>query len=165
MIVPDLTFTKDQYIQWLNNKDDVDLVKGMVNYFPFLLPHNRWTDEVSEDYDYTYNEFDCMPDGWAIAFGYEMLCELREALIEDNYLHKYRVTQIKEKFGSLRWYDFGASDKVYEIIRKYSNLSREVCINCGKPAKYESVGWTSYVCEDCAKLHTWQQYILIKEGE
>lgn len=158
-------FTKEDYIQWTNNKDDVELNKAMINYFPFLLPRNVWTDEVSDDYDYTCNNFCCMPDGWVMAFGYELLCELREALIEADFLHKYRVTQIKEKFGSLRWYDFGATDKVYEIIRKYSDISIKVCIKCGKPAKYESVGWITYLCEDCAKQLNHQKYILINEEE
>ena len=146
-------FTKEDYNKWLENTADKELNKKMVEEFPFLLPHNRWTDEVSEDYDYSYNELWALETGWAKAFGYELLCELKEALIEANYLDKYRITQIKEKYGTLRWYDFGAPEKVFEIIRKYEQLSYETCIYCGKPSEYETFGWINYVCKDCLDKH------------
>ena len=36
-------------------------------------------------------------------------------------------------------------------MSKYEKLSEEVCIHCGKQAKYISLGWISDLCEDCAK--------------
>lgn len=126
---------------------NIDLVKR----FPFLLPHNRWTDEVPEDYNYEYTELDAMPDGWRTAFGEQMCEEIREELIRANYLDKYRISQIKEKYGSLRWYDFGATGKILkEIIPKYQCLSEHTCIKCGKPATKISLGWISPWCDDCA---------------
>ena len=91
-------FTKEDYNKWLEDKSNIELNKKMVEEFPFLLPHNRWTDKVSEDYDYSYNELYALEDGWAKAFGYELICELRDTLKEANYLEKYRITQIKEKY-------------------------------------------------------------------
>lgn len=41
--------------------------------------------------------------------------------------------------------------RVNDIVHKYTILSRKMCINCGKPAKYISKGWISPYCEDCAK--------------
>lgn len=146
-------FTKEDYNKWLENTEDKELNKKMVKEFPFLLPHNRWTDKVSEDYDYSYNELWALENGWAKAFGYELICELRDALIEANYLYDYRITQIKEKYGTLRWYDFGAPEKVFNIIRKYEKLSGEVCVYCGKPATHETYGWINYVCENCLNEH------------
>ena len=142
-------FTKEDYNKWLENTEDKELNKKMVEEFPFLLPRNRWTGEVSEYYDYSYNELWDLENGWAKAFGYELICELRDALIEANYLHDYRIVQIKEKYGTLRWYDFGAPDKVFNIITKYEKLSGEVCVHCGKPATHETYGWINYVCEKC----------------
>lgn len=43
--------------------------KQLVEKYPFLLPRNRWTGKVQEDYDYSYTELDGMPDGWRKAFG------------------------------------------------------------------------------------------------
>ena len=111
---------KRDYFIWLDNTDVPYLNKLMIESFPFLMPHNRWTDKIPENFDYTYNEMYSMPYGWAKAFGYEMLCEIRQALIEANYLEEYRIMDIKEKYGTLRWYDSGAPKQVFEIIIKYT---------------------------------------------
>jgi hypothetical protein len=146
-------FTKEDYNKWLENTEDKELNKKMVEEFPFLLPRNRWTDKVSEDYDYSYNELWALEKGWAKAFGYELICELRDALIEADYLDKYRITQIKEKYGGLRWYDFGAPEKAFEVIRIYTEKSYETCFICGEPATHETYGWINYVCETCLNEH------------
>lgn len=146
-------FTKEDYNKWLEDKSNIELNKKMVEEFPFLLPHNRWTDKVSEDYDYSYNELYALEDGWAKAFGYEMICEIRDTLKEANYLDKYRITQIKEKYGTLRWYDFGAPETTFNVILKYCKLSGEICVRCGKPATHETYGWINYVCEKCLNEH------------
>lgn len=142
-------FTKEDYELWLDNMCDINLNKKMIEYFPFLLPRNRWTGLVGKDYDYSYNELFGMPDGWLVAFGYEMLCELREELLKANFLNDYQISDIKEKYGELRWYDFGNTERGHQIIHKYEKLSHEVCICCGKPATHMSYGWINYVCEDC----------------
>ena len=71
--------------------------KRLVEEYPFLIPRNRFTDEIPDDYDYTYTELDDMPDGWRKAFGEQMCAEIKEALGPDIY--DYRVIQIKEKYG------------------------------------------------------------------
>lgn len=125
--------------------------KELVKRYPFLLPRNRWTGEVAEDYDYHYTELDGMPDGWRIAFGEQMCEEIREELLRVNYLNDYRISDIKEKFGSLCWYDFGATEKIHrEIIPKYTSLSARTCLKCGKPATKISLGWISPWCDECA---------------
>lgn len=99
----------------------------------------------------SYTELDDMPDGWRKAFGIQMCKELKKALKQYNYLYKYRITQIKEKYGSLRWYSNGSPNGCeYPIINKYEALSKRTCIVCGKPAKYISTGWISPYCEEHA---------------
>lgn len=81
--------------------------------------------------------------------------ELKEILEKHNYLNEFRFSQIKEKWGSLRIYDNGAPEEAYDEIEawksKYEELSEKFCIQCGKPAKYISIGWISPWCESCAK--------------
>ena len=144
-------FTKEQYNKWLKDKNNVELNKQMIEYFPFLMPRNRWTGHIDNDFNYSYNEMDAMPDGWLIAFGYEMLCELREALVNDSYLYKYIIMDIKEKYGTLRWYDAGSTAKVRYIIEKYCLMSAKVCQICGKPASHMTRGWIGYFCEECGQ--------------
>ena len=127
-----------------------DKNRKLIERFPFLLPHNRWTDEVPEDYDYSYTELDAMPHGWRIAFGEELCEEIREELIQADYLDKYRIAEIKEKYGALCWYDFGCTEKMdREIIPKYAEKSATTCIRCGKPATRITTGWISPYCDNC----------------
>jgi hypothetical protein len=42
--------------------------------------------------------------------------ELKQELIKFNYLDNYEITQIKEKYGSLRWYDNGNPIGKLELI-------------------------------------------------
>lgn len=142
---------KRDYLLWLDNTEEPYLNKMMIETFPFLLPRNRWTGKVSEQFDYTYNEMSSMPYGWAKAFGYEMLCEIYRALVEANYLEEYRIMDIKEKYGMLRWYDGGAPKPVFETIIQYINKSAHVCQACGKPATHMTQGWIGYFCRKCGK--------------
>ena len=126
--------------------------KRLVEEYPFLMPHNRFTDEIPDDYDYTYTELDDMPDGWRKAFGEQMCAEIKEALGPD--VDDYRVIQIKEKYGQLRWYGMNSNEKVFEIIDKYSKLSEHTCVSCGAPATKVSLGWICPWCDTCAsKMH------------
>lgn len=139
--------------------------KELIERFPFLMPHNRWTDEVPEDFDYSYTELDAMPDGWQKAFGEQMCEEIREELVRVDYLQKYRITQIKEKYGTLRWYDFGCTERMLrEIIPKYEHLSARTCIRCGNSATKVSTGWISPYCNACAdNIGQYKRFIPIEE--
>lgn len=97
-----------------------------------------------------YTELDQMPTGWRKKFGIKMCKEIKRELKKYGYLRKYRIMQIKEKYGTLRWYDNGSPDGcVYPIIDKYENISYHTCIECGKPANYLSTGWISPYCKNC----------------
>ena len=110
----------------------------------------KWIDEKILDNIFilpTYTELDAMEPGWRKAFGIQMCKDLRKQLWKEGNLFKYRITQIKEKWGELCWYDEEASKEVYKIIEKYENLSRNTCIVCGKPATKISAGWISPFCD------------------
>ena len=97
----------------------------------------------------TVTWLDQMPRGWRIAFGIDLCKDLKEALIKDNALDKYKIVQIKEKYGGLRWYDNWSTNEICKVLNKYEELSYTTCIVCGKPAKYLSRGWICPFCEDC----------------
>ena len=99
----------------------------------------------------SYTELDAMDAGWRKAFGIQMCKEIKAELKKHKFLYKYRIVQIKEKFGYLHWYDSGTpkDSKVYDIIRKYEQISAKTCIVCGKPATKMSSGWISPYCNDC----------------
>ena len=137
----------------------------LIERFPFLMPRNRWTGEVPEDYDYSYTELDSMPDGWRKAFGEQMCEDIREELVRAEYLGQYRISQIKVKYGTLCWYDFGCTERMLrDIIPKYERLSARTCIRCGNPATKASTGWISPYCDTCAgKVSHAERFIPIEE--
>lgn len=143
--------------------------KELIERYPFLIPRNVWTDEITIDLDteeIEYTLLDDMPDGWRKAFGEQMCEEIREVLIKYDYLDKYRITQIKEKYASLRWYNNSAPKEVFDIVSKYEELSYTTCIQCGKTATLISKGWISPYCDACAKTHRHynpNRYVPIKE--
>jgi len=136
--------------------------KKLCKKYPFLIVKNRWTGQISENYDYSYTEIDAMPNGWFKAFGMQMVEELNSALGKNA--KKYFVTQIKEKYGSLRWYDNGCTKEGYEVIKKYQRLSEVTCITCGQPATKISSGWISPYCDEHFD-DKWEIYAEIVNGE
>ena len=123
--------------------------------YPWLYPRNVWTDEPIKDFDYSYTLLDDMPNGWRIAFGKQMCEEINNVLKKADWVNKYRIVQIKEKFGSLRWYDGAVPveifDEIQDIIDKYEEISAKTCVVCGKPATKISTGWICPWCDDCSK--------------
>lgn len=138
----------NEHKDWM--RDKIEDNKELCRKYPFLIPRNRFTDEIPENFDYSWIELDAMPDGWRTAFGEQMCEEIAQALIKNEDLERYRILQIKEKYGELRWYDKGATQEVYDIIEKYSLMSSELCIECGKPATVFTKGWIFPYCNDCA---------------
>lgn len=99
----------------------------------------------------SYTELDAMESGWRKAFGIQMCKEIKKELKKHKFLYKYRIVQIKEKFGYLHWYDGGSpkDSKIYDIIRKYEQISAKTCGECGKLATKISKGWIYPYCDDC----------------
>ena len=99
-----------------------------------------------------YTELDSMDKGWKDAFGMNFCKDLRKALIRTGgykLLFRFRILQIKEKYGRLEVYCVGYNDEINKVISKYSKLSEKTCIRCGKPATWISKGWISPYCDDC----------------
>ena len=123
----------------------------LVERYPYLLPRNVWTDAVPEDYDFSYSRLDEIEYGWQDLF-LQMCEEIREPLIEADYLDKFRFSQIKEKWGHACFYHFGAPKEVDDIIHKYEVLSARTCIQCGKKAVKRSTGWIAPYCMECSSV-------------
>lgn len=108
----------------------------------------------------TYTEWDMMPDGWKIAFGKQYLIDLKKQLKKDHILYSWRITDLKEKYGTLHLYcNYGSKD-LYNIIQKYEDLSYYTCIKCGKPATKLSGGWICPYCDDCFNNNQIPLYII-----
>ena len=128
----------------------VEQTKQLVEKYPYLTPHNSWTGEVVDNYDYTYTEAWGLPSGWHRLF--YLLCKhLRPHIEEANLLDKFYFTQVKEKYGTMRVYTSCLPNSVDRMIDLYECYSKYLCQNCGKPAEYCTKGWITHLCSDCIK--------------
>ena len=106
----------------------------------------------------TYTELDAMPNGWRKAFGIKMCKEIRTELLKKGIkaLFKYRIIQIKEKYGELRWYDAWTTKEIMGVIAKYEDLSQKICIVCGEKATKRTTGWISPYCDEHVESDFWE---------
>ena len=57
------------------------------------------------------------------------------------------ASQVKEKFGGLRFYVQAATDKHYSYINFAESMSYRVCEECGAPGKTYTDGWHTTLCD------------------
>ena len=96
--------------------------------------------------------YDCIPKGWKKSFGMQMIKEISDSLIRyggKNAVKKYQILDIKEKYGTLHWYDYRSTIEIHKIIYKYEQISEHTCISCGRVATVQSTGWICPYCNDC----------------
>ncbi len=80
--------------------------------------------------------------GW-----YPLIKNLIDELITLGWDKK--VTQVKEKFGGLRFYINGGSDEIYDKITEAEKLSHETCELCGKKGELRTkIRWFTTLCDE-----------------
>lgn len=134
--------------------------------YPFWRERNVWSGRFC---GYDYSMYDWLPKGWKIVFGEALTHDIAEALRADGirkgkWSDSVQWQDIKEKYGSLRLYAI-TTDKVQAVLSKYECLSLGYCINCGKPARYRTLGWIEYICEDCSKSYHEDRYVRLSSGD
>ena len=123
--------------------------KKLIEQYPFLLHQHNLSGTYSIGFESTV--LDDMPVGWRAAFGEDLCKEIMEELVRSNCVDSYQVLQIKEKYGELRWYSQGGTERIHRaIVPKYEKLSRRICIQCGQPATLVSQSWIAPWCNTCA---------------
>lgn len=128
------------------------LKKNQIAYYKHKFL--KWFDEKILDKLFPYpahTEWDRLKQyiGWYKAFGQELLDEIYHQLKKEGNLYKFRIYDIKEKFGVLEIYTNRISNEVYNITSKYRKLSWGTCINCGNPSEVYTTGWISPYCKNC----------------
>jgi len=70
-----------------------------------------------------------------------------KTIMEEEEARVPVVTQVKEKYGGLRFYVHGASDEQYAIIRFAEAMSYRTCDVCGDKGKSNGGGWVTTRCK------------------
>lgn len=98
--------------------------------------------------------FEC-GDGWEplIRAAAEKLEPLIQQFIDDYPLAKYppRATQVKEKYGTLRFYLSTETPEMSRIVREAENKSEATCELCGKKGKVRGKFWYYTACSKHTK--------------
>ena len=116
----------------------------LFNTFPNLFPDGR-----EADVKRSLMSFGFPGDGW-----YNIIKDLCEKITATGV--KVEVVQVKEKFGTLRYYiDFaeGTSQvdirRVFDLIGAIEDLSETTCEHCGAPGTLKTDGWWRTLCDAC----------------
>jgi hypothetical protein len=84
--------------------------------------------------------FDCNK-GW-----YPLIQKLIEDLIQLGW--DKQITQVKEKFGGLRFYINSGSTEIYDRISEAERASYSICEDCGEPGELrKDLGWYFTLCD------------------
>jgi hypothetical protein len=57
------------------------------------------------------------------------------------------LDQVKEKFGTLRFYYQGGDNEISGMVRMAESMSAVTCEQCGNPGTTGGQGWISTLCE------------------
>lgn len=87
--------------------------------------------------------FEC-GDGWFDLL--DTLCAEITAHAGANSL-EVMVRQVKEKFGTLRFYEGGGDEFIGGLVLLAGRLSERICEECGKPGWMSANGWMKVRCE------------------
>lgn len=100
---------------------------------------------IGKNHGYDHFGFEC-GEGWA---------DLLEPVF--NYINDYntknsdspiQINQIKEKWGTLRFYCSGYTNELDELICQAEAESASVCEQCGKPGTTGGKRWFKTACEE-----------------
>lgn len=61
------------------------------------------------------------------------------------------ATQVKEKYGTLRFYVYGADEYIDGMIHMAEGISARTCETCGNPGKIRDGGWIRTLCDEHAE--------------
>lgn len=94
--------------------------------------------------------FECA-DGW-----FDLIDELSEKLEKGIVKLKNSgeknlpvAAQVKQKFGTLRFYMDCATEEMYDWVFEAEDKSATICEYCGKPGKTRQKGWIETLCDGC----------------
>jgi hypothetical protein len=83
------------------------------------------------------------------------------------------LDQVKEKFGTLRFYYSGGDDYISGLVSMAESMSGVTCEGCGNPGKQKGGGWIKTICEPCEtkreaehtkRLEEYEFKKILKEG-
>ncbi len=98
----------------------------------------------------------CMVFGLDVGDGWEPIVrelseKLEKLILEapEDLRGSYYASQVKEKFGGLRFYMAGSTSEMESAIDEAEEACSKVCETCGAPGKIHHDGWSRTNCDAC----------------
>jgi hypothetical protein len=93
--------------------------------------------------------FECS-DGWFNIIN--IMCRNAQSYLNwKSEVPQVVVSQVKEKYGSLRFYYDGGDEYIAGLISMAEAISEVTCEICGEPGQTRQVGWHKVLCDTHAK--------------
>lgn len=134
---------------------NAELEKRLEDKYPFMKKGKTYEEQKKSGYiDDLYSAFGCeCEDGWFSLID-ELCADITRVYEEAGIPVDVEVSQIKEKFGTLRFYcvirgSEAVQDKVQQLIEAIEDKSASICEMCGKPGKGWNDGWIYTLCDEC----------------
>jgi hypothetical protein len=123
-----------------------ELDKQLVEKYPMIFV-NRHADMKTTAMCWGFDH----NDGWYWII--DNLCSCIQGYIDNNsHLNITQVvaTQVKEKYGSLRFYYDGGDEKIDGMVWLAEHQSWNTCENCGSTKNIiHTEGWIQTLCKSC----------------
>ena len=71
---------------------------------------------------------------------------------KEEVVPQVTLDQVKEKFGTLRFYYTGGDDVIDGMVTMAESMSGVTCEECGSPGKRGGGGWITTLCKPCEEL-------------
>jgi hypothetical protein len=93
------------------------------------------------------------------------MIDVAKAKLDEETLKVPVASQVKEKFGGLRFYVQAATDKHYSYISFAESMSYRTCEECGAPGKTYTDGWHRTMCDIHAAMDGREEEYEYEENE
>jgi hypothetical protein len=88
-----------------------------------------------------------------------------KARMDEEAVKVPTAVQVKEKFGTLRFYIQAGTAAHYNYISFAESMSGVTCETCGRPGKRLGRGWIYTACEEHAEADDWAESLVTYEEE
>jgi hypothetical protein len=97
-------------------------------------------------------------DGWfPIIYDLSLKLEALILVMSAEQRAGFKAIQVKEKFGTLRFYMSGETDEMYKLISDAEDASAKTCEYCGEPGSLRTKGWCFTLCDKCDVERPWRK--------
>jgi hypothetical protein len=119
--------------------------------------------QLCEDFPKIFAQRNGSPKETAFAFGFEcgdgwydliavLCCNIQAHLDYNADVPQVVAMQVKEKFGTLRFYVHGGDEYIIGTISMAESMSSCICEICGNKGKIRIDGWITTRCDSCHRV-------------